>query len=70
MYVAATRVQVGERTAALEERLTRLHRQLGRLADELVEVQAHVRAGLAELDELRDAQTAHGHAVDAQLHAD
>jgi hypothetical protein len=69
VYITATRAQVAERTATLEERLTMLHQQLGQLFDQLTEVQAGVRAGLTELDELRAAQAAQEHAVDSQLHA-
>jgi chromosome segregation ATPase len=63
--VAATRARAAEDTQALESRLTRLHRRLGDLVEELTEVHAQTRAALVELDDLGTAQTASNHAVNA-----
>ncbi len=64
MSITAIRAQVAWRTAALEERLTVLHGQLGELVDQLRDVQAQVQAGLTELGRLRPAQAAQDHAVE------
>jgi hypothetical protein len=66
-HVQQTRTKVEEDTAALERRLTGLSTQLAGLIDQVSDVHGHVRAALAELDDLRASQVELGYATDSAL---
>ena len=63
MNAEHARQQLDEQHTALEERLTRLYRNLAELASQAEEAQGEVRRALQQLDELREAGRTHARAV-------